>query len=84
MTLDEGCSAWFEEVGSGGVARMGGTTPRSPRWCDLKDEGGGFPDGFVTIARAYREYMAAKTQSRPRCARQTAHLSAGALSVRCR
>ena len=57
---DEGYTSWFEELGSGDVARVGGKNASLGEMVrNLKDEGVGVPDGFATTARAYREYIAA-------------------------
>ncbi|WP_137390388.1 phosphoenolpyruvate synthase [Rhodoligotrophos defluvii] len=52
--------AWFEDLGSGDVARVGGKNASLGEMVrSLKDEGVRVPDGFATTARAYREYIAA-------------------------
>ena len=53
-------TAWFEDLGSGDVARVGGKNASLGELVrTLKDEGVRVPDGFATTAAAYREYVAA-------------------------
>jgi pyruvate,water dikinase len=47
------CIAWFEELGSGDVARVGGKNASLGEMVRaLKDEGVSVPDGFATTATA--------------------------------
>jgi pyruvate,water dikinase len=51
--------AWFEELGSRDVARVGGKNASLGEMVrSLKSQGVRVPDGFATTAQAYREYLA--------------------------
>ena len=51
--------AWFEELGSGDVARVGGKNASLGEMVrSLKQAGVRVPDGFATTAQAYRQYIA--------------------------
>ena len=51
---------WFEALGSGDVARVGGKNASLGEMVrTLKDEGVRVPEGFATTAGSYREYVAA-------------------------
>jgi len=51
--------AWFEELGSSDVVRVGGKNASLGEMVrSLKAEGVHVPDGFATTADAYREYIA--------------------------
>jgi pyruvate,water dikinase len=51
--------AWFEELGSGDVARVGGKNASLGEMVrNLKSQGVRVPDGFATTAEAYRAFVA--------------------------
>ncbi len=56
--MDPEYIAWFDALGSGDVARVGGKNASLGEMVRaLKSEGVRVPDGFATTAAAYREFV---------------------------
>lgn len=58
MEADKTYIRWFDELGAGDVARVGGKNASLGEMvCSLKKEGVHVPGGFATTAEAYQQYV---------------------------
>lgn len=58
MTNEQTYVAWFEDLGRGDVAKVGGKNASLGEMVRaLRSQGVRVPDGFATTAAAYRKYV---------------------------